>query len=215
MTAPATNMPPPNVDPLLERLTESYAALVERTEDLVAATDRVPRELDDDSLSLATAFVAKQLKPHLREINGARTSEKEPFLSGGRTVDGFFSALAARMVNAITMVEASINGRLIVLAAEERARRGAEGAQAKPADLARTHGAHGGVATLTQRVGFEVVDKRTACANLWRLIDDEALAKAVRAYIRERGDGLRRQLADGPAVDAGIRFTLEEKALVR
>lgn len=251
MTAAATNFPPPDADPLRERLAESYAGLIKRANELTAAAGRVPQALDEESLRTATDFVAKQLKPHKVTLDRARVAEKEPFLSGGRTVDAFFRDLLDPLTVAITSVERAINAYLRQKAAEERRRREEEAArqraeaeaaaaamaseddldaalaadqaaaeaarlaQAKPADLARTHGAHGGVATLRASVGFEIVDRPAACAGFWSWFDDEAIAKAARAFIRHGGESLKGDLADGPVVAHGVRFFIEEKALVR
>lgn len=90
------NRPPPDLltgEVLHERLEDDHAALVKRRDDLLAAAERVPDITDDDLARRASDFI-KQVMAAVKALEGARVSEKEPYLAGSRTVDGFFKSLS-------------------------------------------------------------------------------------------------------------------------
>lgn len=88
------NAPPLDADPLLVRLQENHADLLERRDILAAACERAPEKIDDEETAGKMAdFVQKQIDPFLKRSKEVHTSEKEPFLSAGRTVDGFWHTL--------------------------------------------------------------------------------------------------------------------------
>lgn len=70
------------------------------------------------------------------------------------------------------------------VAAETTAQQAEKAAAAPVADLARTRTAYGTTSTLRTELAFEVADKAAAVRALADLIDDEAVAKAVRAWLR-------------------------------
>ena len=88
------NMPPLDADPLLARLRETNADLLERREVLINACKRAPQEiLDEETAGKMADFVQKQIDPFLKRSKDVHQAEKEPFLSAGRTVDGFWHTL--------------------------------------------------------------------------------------------------------------------------
>ena len=206
-----SNLPPENVDPLGERLAETYASLFERTSELEEALVRVPMVFKDDAtVERATSFI-KQLHAHRKAVDTARVTEKEPFLAAGRTVDSVFKRHTERMARVSAVVtdrlqtylrakerlerarlgevrrlaeEAAAEARKAAerqamaladetqleaaIAAEEAARVAAgdaekarHAAEAKAADLSRTRGELGGVATLRSRWTGELTDLAT------------------------------------------------------
>lgn len=297
------NFVPSDADPLMDRLTEQYAALRARTDELVSALDRVPATIDETTIDRAAGFV-KQIKAAASEAEKARKGEKDDFLQAGRKVDGFFGGIVETLRNVAGEVERRMQAFLTAKAAEERRRREEEArrareaaeaaaaearrireeedrrareaaeaerkrlaalradddaaaslaaqkaaaeaaeraeqeriareaqalveaqrlreeaeeaerrAQAKAADMARTRGALGGTATLATSLEFEVTDKLAAIRALAAYIDDAALDKAARAYIRLARDEIRRQIAAEMQPVAGIRFFESFKARV-
>ena len=107
MVMTATNFPPTS-DPLRDRLLETYAEILARADQLIAAASRVPEQLDEESLYKATDFVARQLKPCREQIEAARVGEKAPFLEAGRTVDTLFASALGSLTMAIARVEGTI-----------------------------------------------------------------------------------------------------------
>ena len=210
MNAPATNFPPDS-NPLRDRLLETYAEILARADQLIAAASRVPEQLDEESLHKATDFVARQLKPCREAIEAARVGEKAPFLEAGRTVDALFATALGSLALAIARVEGTIGRYLSDKLADLE-----PGSEIAVADAARTKSAIGSLATLRTDVGFEVTDTRSAITHVWRHIDGAAVEKAIRRYARERGPEFKAEIAQAGSVhESGIRFFIQRKALTR
>lgn len=210
---------PPEGDALTLRLDEFHANLKERADELLAAVERVPATLDETTHDKAAAFV-KQMKLHVKKIGDSRVAEKEPFLAGGRAVDGWFGKLSDPLTAACRQVEQRIAAFLkakaeaerrvreeearkaaeeaaarlaamvdegdltTAIVAEETAARAAKAAVAPVADLARTRTAYGTTSSLRTELAFEVTNKAEAVRAIAALLDDEAVAKAIRAWLR-------------------------------
>lgn len=119
------NAPPPDLlvgEALTERLRDEHAALIRRKDDLLAAAQRVPAVTDDDAAGKVSDFIA-QLKGCAKAADTARVGEKEPYLAGGRSVDGFFKGI----ISPIEDVEKKVRNSLTIYhrekEAEERRRR--------------------------------------------------------------------------------------------
>lgn len=126
------NFMPDGADPLMDRLVEQYAPLRARTDELVAALDRVPAAIDEATIDRAAGFV-KQIKAASAEAEKARKSEKDDFLQAGRKVDGFFGGLVETLKNTAAEVERRMQAFLAAKAAEERRRREEEARRAREA----------------------------------------------------------------------------------
>lgn len=90
------NRPPPDLltgEVLRERLTDYHGALIDRRDQLLAAAARIPDVTDDDLARRVSDFI-KQIMAASKAAEGARIAEKEPYLAGTRTVDGFFKAIS-------------------------------------------------------------------------------------------------------------------------
>jgi hypothetical protein len=142
------NLPPPDADPLRERLAEDHAALISRATELLEAVDRVPETVTEATAGRVSDFI-KQLTGHIKALDTTRVAEKEPYLAGGRNVDGFFKAVTDPLGKAKTVVQVRLTAYLREKAEaerrarEEEARRQAEEearlraeAEAKAAELA-------------------------------------------------------------------------------
>lgn len=258
----ASNLPPKDANPLADRLAEQHAALLERTDQLVAALARVPAVVDETTIDRAAGYV-KQLREHAKAVEAIRVAEKEPYLANSRTIDAFFKAALDRLTNASTEVERRLKAYMAAKVAAERLRREQEAkaareeadrlqaaaeaaaaaveedsmaaalaleqtarlqeqtareaeaaAQARTADLARTRGALGGTATLMTSIAFEVLDHNAAVAALRHLIDDEALARALRTFAKDYKGSNGHALLLRTQPVAGVRFYLREVARV-
>ncbi|MEE8607176.1 MAG: hypothetical protein V3S55_06215 [Nitrospiraceae bacterium] len=85
------NRPPEDGDPLHERLLEVHGQLIERATRLIGDLGgRVPEIITDDAENERASDYVKELTGCMKALEGARVSEKEPFLKAERTVDGFF-----------------------------------------------------------------------------------------------------------------------------
>lgn len=113
------NQPPADANPLRERLEADHAALVKRAIELSEAVDRAPETVDEDNAGRVADFI-KQITGHMKALDGARVAEKEPYLAGGRTVDGFFKTWTDTLERGKKIVEGRLNVFLRAKAAEER-----------------------------------------------------------------------------------------------
>lgn len=116
------NQPPADANPLRDRLNEQHAALIRRADELVAAVDRAPESINTENAGRTADFI-KQISGHMKSLDSARVAEKEPYLAGGRTVDGFFKAQTDRLEKGKKTIEARLNVFLRAKADEERRRR--------------------------------------------------------------------------------------------
>lgn len=116
------NNPPSDAEILRDRLAEEHRKMLQRADELLAAMERVPEQIDETTVGRASDFV-KQLGAATKDLDRVRVSEKEPFLAGGRTVDGFFKVPIDKLDRAKRDVEQRIQRHLRAKEAEERRRR--------------------------------------------------------------------------------------------
>lgn len=89
------NNPPADLlvgDALREKLRDENYELIERRDQLLDAATRMPPITDDDVAGKVSDYV-KQLTALVKASETQRTGAKEPYLEGGRNVDGFFKAI--------------------------------------------------------------------------------------------------------------------------
>jgi hypothetical protein len=114
---------PPRDEEIRGNLAEKHSEIAARAQALIDAAGRVLEIEDEETSKKVADFIRKQIDPCLKAIDGARVAEKEPYLSGGRTVDGYFQTLATPLDKA----KAIVNGKQLVyrrkVEAEERRRR--------------------------------------------------------------------------------------------
>ena len=237
------NLPPAvNADILRATFAERHGVLVRRRDELLQAVDRVPATVEDDQVAGNVGDFIKQLDAGRKAAEGARVAEKEPFLEGGRTVDGWFKKITEPLVEAKKDIEARLNvylrakaaaerqmreeeerkareeaARLAAeaatkekaardaktlddaVAAEEAAKIAAEAAadaqkaaDAKPAELSRTRGDYGSVASLRTTWTFDGINRGVLDLEpLRQHLSTDALEKAIRSFIKAGGRQLR------------------------
>lgn len=221
-----------DADALRQRLAEDNAALIRRHDDLIGAEERLPDIVDDDSAGRVADYV-KQATACAKALDGSRVAAKEPFLEGGRNVDGFFK----RYTDGLGTLKRRVEAKLSIYlrdkadrerrAREEEARQSAEAARkaeaeamaladaakvttaqadaaldtavqaqtvarvaekaaaAAPADLARTRGDFGSLATLRREWTFKDMDRAELDLEALRAhIPTDALEKALRSAIK-------------------------------
>lgn len=251
-----SNNPPPDANPLLERLTEEAAPLAKRRDELLAACERVP-DVDSDEIAGKVADLIKLVTACSKNAEAARISTKEPFLASGRLVDSFYkritdpldkakklvehrltlwqravaeaerkrreeaerlardaaaaAAKAAREAEAAMRTQAGLDA---AVEAAERARVAAadavvaeRAAQAKPAELSRTRGDVGAVASLRTWLDFTDLDmSEVDLEKLRAYISPDAIEKAVRSFIRVGADALRKEVGAGSQPIRGVKL---------
>lgn len=122
-----------------DNLRERNPDLVKRASELADMKDRVPASVDneDDANEISTAI--RQCAAFEKASEGARVGEKEPYLAGGRAVDGFFQNLAKPVTAVKTSLLRVRTAYDMAVADRERKRRQEEAAKAaeEAARLAR------------------------------------------------------------------------------
>jgi hypothetical protein len=221
-----------------EDLDIKHADISKRKADLLEACARAPDVIvDDDQAGRAGDFI-KQILACVKAADTARVAEKEPFLAGGRTVDGYFKAITDPLDKAKADVKRRItpylrekdaaerrireaNARIEreaaeakrkeaeaaaasmqsqealddAVAAETAAKKAAadaatadKAANVNAAELSRTRGDYGSVASLVTFWDFKDLDRDRIDLNALRQhIPVDALEKAVRSFIKSGG----------------------------
>lgn len=250
------NAPPPDLlvgDALRMALENANVTLRGRAQQLVDAESRLP-EITDDEVAGRVADYIKQLTSAAKTADTTRVGVKEPYLEGGRNIDGFFKGIIDPLLTVKKRVEAKLTAYLRDKAererrereaAEQRAREEAEraaaaaraaaekietaadlhtaieaedtahnaaadlasatkAADAKPADLSRTRGDYGAVASLRTTWTFEVVDM-ALIPREFLMVNEAALKAHLKARLKDKP----------PAPVAGVRFYETTNAVTR
>lgn len=119
------NRPPPDLltgDQLRDKLQTENDALLQRRDELLAAGGRIPPVEDEDTARKVSDFV-KQIAACSKAADTARVAAKEPYLAGGRGVDGFFKAISDPLDQLKKLAERKLTDYLRAKEAAERARR--------------------------------------------------------------------------------------------
>lgn len=119
------NAPPPDLiigEALRDKLRDDHLALLRRRDELLAAADRIPLCTDEDAARKISDFV-KQLTACAKAADAARVGVKEPYLEGGRVVDGWFKSIIDPLAAIKKNTEAKLTIYLRAKEAEERRRR--------------------------------------------------------------------------------------------
>lgn len=119
------NNPPPDLlvgEALHERLRDENQDLIKRRDELLAAAARVPAIEDEEIAKKVTDFV-KQLGALVKASESKRVDAKEPYLDGGRSVDGFFKAITDPVDRAKKDVEKKLTHYAREKAEQERRER--------------------------------------------------------------------------------------------
>ena len=114
------NNPPTDAEILKSTLAESNADLLNRAAELIAAADRAPAKIEDEETEQKiTAFLGSIAKCE-KSFAGKRVAEKEPYLTLGRVVDGFFKNHMDALDKARRKVKPALDARLLWKREEQR-----------------------------------------------------------------------------------------------
>lgn len=244
MDVEGSNLPPRDLltgDALREQLRDDNLALLERRDKLLAAAERAPEVIDDEDTAQKVSDFVKQLTALVKAAEAKRVDAKEPYLEGGRGIDGFFKSISDPVGKAKWRVEQVL--AVFLRAKEERARREREeaarlareeqerkaraawelgqkirdeqeladaiaaekaaktataeaekaqkAADAKPAELSRTRGDYGAVASLRTYWTFRDLDRAQLDLEALRAhLPADCLDKAVRSFVAAGGRSL-------------------------
>jgi hypothetical protein len=73
-----------------DRLEALYTRVINRFKELTETADEVPAVIADETTATNVSDLVKLMKVAVKEADGARKIEKEPYLSAGQQVDAFF-----------------------------------------------------------------------------------------------------------------------------
>ncbi|MDZ7711729.1 MAG: hypothetical protein U5L06_00750 [Rhodovibrio sp.] len=124
------NNPPTNAEALQQSLGERHADVLRRRDELLSAASRMPETVDESTAGKVSDFI-KQLTACRKNVESARTAEKEPFLAGGRTVDGYFKPVVESLDRAKKDAQARLDAHLRDKAERERRQREEEARRAQ------------------------------------------------------------------------------------
>ena len=114
------NNPPNDAELLVEILTESTSEIRARHDQLIGALQRLPPKIEDDETAGKVGDFIKQIAACAKSFDTLREGKKEPYLTLGRTVDGFFKPYMERLQNAKTEALKPVTAYLQAKEAEER-----------------------------------------------------------------------------------------------
>lgn len=225
------NLPPNDSVLLQEALQEKTFALRSRHDELLAAVERIPAECADDETAGKIGDMIKMITACHKSFETQRVGEKEPYLTLGRTVDGFYKKFteglegakkratkpldaylqkkaeekraaereAARLqrieadrlareaeeLAQANMTQASDATLKEAVKMDEQATKSDKLADARPAELARTRGDYGSLATLRTTWVGEIVEKSAVDLEALRpFISEDVLQKLINAAVR-------------------------------
>jgi len=107
---------------IYEDLEIGHITLLSRRDELLEAVKRVPEEVTDETEGRVIDFI-KQINACASKAKDAFKSAKEPYLEGGRAVDGFFKKISDPLDGAKKLLNDRLTAHLRRKEAAERARR--------------------------------------------------------------------------------------------
>lgn len=170
------NNPPSDAEILFENLRERNKDLLDRASKLFEAESRLPEVADDETAGKVTDFI-KMVNNCNKLVDGARTTEKEPFLRGGKNVDEFFKTFTTGLTGLASRAKGQLDLFLQKRHLEEQKRlkeeadRKRQEAEALAAQAAQT-------AALSQELGDIALDQAIQTENAANIIDMQSNAKS-------------------------------------
>lgn len=108
---------------ILDALADATKDMAKRTDELIAANDRVPATIDDAENETRIIDYIRMLNAGIKDVEGRRKAAKDPYIMAGKAVDGYFK----RKSDELARIKSSANGKLTDYqrrkAEEERVRR--------------------------------------------------------------------------------------------
>ena len=190
-----------NQPPLADRLALDHADLLKRVTEACELVPATIRPIADEDEAAAYTDTAKAVKAVLADADAAFKIEKQPWLDGGRTVEGFF-AFRANLKAAADRVVAALNARARAVieaqrkadaeAAEQARKEAAMFDEAPPApvaaapvkDVARVVSFTGAKATASVKWKGEVT-KPEDVPRQYLMVNQAAIDAAIKGGVRE------------------------------
>lgn len=227
-----SNNPPPDLllgDILREKLLEDHADLLKRRDELLAAADRIPA-IDNEYIARKVGDYIKQLTAAAKTADAARVNAKEPYLEGGRGIDGFFKNISDPLADVKRRTETKLTTFLREKEAVERRRRqeeervARESAEAARLEQERSAAALRDASTLDEAINAEAASERAKADLVKAEIASTAKASELSQTRGEYGsmsslrtswvfDGVNRETLDLETLRQHLPFDALEKAI--
>ncbi|WP_299074763.1 hypothetical protein [uncultured Paraglaciecola sp.] len=123
------NRPPTDAELLKDKLASDNAAAIKRADELIEEASNLPDKVETDEQAKAATDTIKSLMAARKSIETIRVNEKEPYLTLGRVVDGFFKESTNRLDQAKENAKAPLDSYIKIQAEKERQRRIEEAAK--------------------------------------------------------------------------------------
>ena len=117
------NLPPNDAELLPQTLSEQYALMLGGAQRLVEAADRLPETIADEETAGKMADYIKKVSNSRKNLEGTRVAEKEPYLTLGRVVDGFFKKVTDELDGAKNKAQKRLDAWMKLKMEAERRRR--------------------------------------------------------------------------------------------
>ena len=173
---PGDNLPPADANPLRDRLADQYEELTTRRDDLLAGIAETPGSVDDEDTARKVTDWIKQIAACIKNANSIRVSEKEPYLEGGRQVDGYFKTITEPLDKGKKKIEGRLTLYQRQVAAEEKRRRDEERRDAEEAAALAVEVAARAAEALRMERDLDAAVQAEAAA-------EQAAADAVKAQV--------------------------------
>ncbi len=126
------NNPPTDAEIFEQRMQEKHPDLLRRIQALLIQAADAPKEVATDDEAAPLMDIVKAITAASKDADAIRADEKEPYLTMGRVVDGFFKA---RAIDPLSRAKTNVNSILTAFLsrkqAEERARLAEEARKAR------------------------------------------------------------------------------------
>lgn len=233
------NLPPANTPENLQiDLADRHEKVLTGARNLIESAARIPEVIDDEETAGKAGDYIKQVTGCVKNLEALRVAEKEPYLSLGRVVDGFFKRTQDSLSSSKSVAEKPLGVYLRKKAAAEQKRREDEAAAlrakqieeeraakmlqdaamvpqaeqmldqaivteqavakaevqaaAKPAEMARSRGDAGSLASLRTIWVGELIDPAMIDLEALRpYLHPDAMRKAINGFVTAGGRELR------------------------
>lgn len=112
-------------------LTEKHAAILAEVEDIAGRASDAPKKIASEEDIGKVGDIVKASRLLVKNLDTARKEEKEPHLTAGREIDGFFGAQAERLDRVTRVLQQRADEFQRERAAEERRKREEEARKAR------------------------------------------------------------------------------------
>jgi len=189
------NNPPSDAETLKESLQEKHGKLLSRANELFTAADRIPEVFASDEEAQKAGDFIKQITACSKSLEAERVSEKEPYLTLGRVVDGFFKNYTDILLKAKNKASRPLDAYVKQKAEEERKQRQEE----------------------AERLRKQAEEQATAAAALSTAKMDDLADKALNQAVitEQQANKVEASIAAKPAELASVRGEMGSLASLR